>query len=248
MTRHFNKIKNPIYQPNDISNFMLTAENISKLINDMVIEPKKVQSVQEKKSIHKKINHSDFITPKYNDKLFWAWMIFYYGMVEYEMTQNHNWQKESTEKIKMIENIRKHKHLLKEVKLKKNKLEAELTVESDISINVIIALCVIHNFNFIYIKNKTYYKFDSKSPTKTLIIQSINNDTQVYIGDDYDKYESKVLNLWRVYDLNKPLKSLTVYKLKELQKICNILNLPINDSSGKKKTKKLLYNSILNEI
>ena len=66
--------------------------------------------------------------------------------------------------------------------------------------------------------------------------------------DNSDEYLMKCINLWRIYDLKKPLKSLTVYKVRDLQTICKILNLPTHDSNGKKKTKKVMYHSILNEI
>ena len=249
MKSNYHKAKNPIYQINDISNFMFTRENIEKLIIQSVNEKQnnKKESVNSDKISQEKITQPDFIIPKYDDKLFWCWMIFYYGISDYELTQNHNWQRESLEKIKIIEKIRKHKQILKELKIKKNKLEGELVTDSCISVDVIIVLCAIHNFNFVYIKNKFYYKYESKTPSKTLIIKD-DGDAKIYIGDNNDEYLMKCINLWRIYDLKKPLKSLTVYKVRELQSICKILDLPTHDSNGKKKTKKVMYHSILNEI
>ena len=37
---------------------------------------------------------------------------------------------------------------------------------------------------------------------------------KIYIGNNSDEYLIKCINLWRVYDLKKPLKALTVYNLK----------------------------------
>ena len=93
-----------------------------------------------------------------------------------------------------------------------------------------------------------FYKYENDKPKKTLIIQDKENGAQIYIGDSINSYEVKCNNLWRIYDLNKPLKSLTVYKLKELQHISNVLDLPIHNSNGKKKTKKVLYQQILSKI
>ena len=250
MTSNHNKARNPIYQTNDISNFMFTRENIEKLIMQSVTDDKKKKKKSPAKSdkiSQDTTTQSDFIIPKYDDKLFWCWMIFYYGIADYELTQNHNWQRESLEKITIVEKIRKQKQILKELKIKKNKLEGELVTDSHTSVDTIIVLCAIHNYNFVYIKNKFYYKYESKTPSKTLIIKD-NGEAKIYIGNNSDEYLMKCTNLWRVYDLKKPLKALTVYKLKELQTICKILNLPTHDSNGKKKTKKVMYHSILNEI
>ncbi len=247
MKRHNRKTRNPIYQTNGISNFMFTKNNIEKLlinVDDKIKNDKKHQTATKPK---RKSLDSDFIIPKYDDKLFWCWMIFYYGIADYELTQNHNWQRESLEKIKIVESIRKHKQILKELKIKRNKLEGELVADSNISINAIIVLCAIHNFNLIYIKNKYYYKYESKKPTRTLIIKD-DEGSQIYMGDNTEEYLMKCQKLWRIYDLQKPLKTLTTYKLKELQKICKILDLPTHDTNGKKKTKKVMYHSILNEI
>ena len=41
MTSNHNKARNPIYQTNDISNFMFTRENIEKLIMQSVTDDKK---------------------------------------------------------------------------------------------------------------------------------------------------------------------------------------------------------------
>jgi len=250
MKRSYKKVVNPIYQPNDLSDYMFTEENIQKLITHI----KDYQSLSPKKK-ETKINNpissqplTDFILPKYNDKLFWCWIIFFYGVSEYEFTQNQNWQRESLEKIKMVEEIRKHKSLLKELKLKKNRLEEELTSQPEISINIIIILCAIHNYNLIFIKGKMFYKYENDKPKKTLIIQDKGNGGQIYIGDSINHYETKCNNLWRIYNLKKPLKPLTVYKLKELQNICQVLDVSILNSNGKKKTKKVLYQQILSKI
>lgn len=249
MPANHNKVKNPIYQTNGILNFMFTKENIEKLTRGKDLSNQKPESMPKKSKNEKKPKKvsSEFITPKYDDKLFWCWMIFFYGVSDYELTQNHNWQRETTEKIKIVENIRKNRQILKELKIKRNKLEGELVSDSNTSISTIIALCAIHNYNLVYIKNKYYYKYESKNPSKTLIIND-TEESQIYIGENSSEYLMKCENLWRIYDLNKPLKSLTVYKLKELQSICKIFNLPTHDVNGKKKTKKVMYHSILSQI
>ena len=93
-----------------------------------------------------------------------------------------------------------------------------------------------------------FYKYENDKPKKTLIIQDRGNGSEIYIGDSANQYETKCSSLWRIYDLKKPLKPLTVYKLKELQHISKILDLSIHNVNGKKKTKKVLYQEILSKI
>ena len=99
--------KNPIYHINDISNFMFTKDNIQNLLANFhdYKKEKKTKDIKTEEKVHI-TKREDYILPKYDDKLFWCWMIFFYGMVEYEFTQNNNWQRESLEKIKMVEDIR----------------------------------------------------------------------------------------------------------------------------------------------
>ena len=250
MKRSYKKVVNPIYQPNDLLDYMFTEENIQKLVTNIKTyqTPSREKKETKKKITSSSLPLSDFILPKYDDKLFWCWIIFFYGISDYEFTQNQNWQRESIEKIKMVEDIRKYKSLLKPLKLKKRKLEEELTSLTEISLDIIIILCAIHNFNLIFIKGKMFYKYEDDKPKNTLIIQDRGDGAQIYIGDSINQYETKCHNLWRIYDLKKPLKSLTSYKLKELQHISKILDLPIHNSNGKKKTKKVLYQQILGKI
>ena len=208
MKRSYKKVVNPIYQPNDLLDYMFTEENIQKLVTN--IKTYQTPS-REKKETIKKITSSslplsDFILPKYDDKLFWCWIIFFYGISDYEFTQNQNWQRESVEKIKMVEDIRKHKPLLKPLKLKKRKLEEELTSLTEISLDIIIILCAIHNFNLIFIKGKMFYKYEDDKPKNTLIIKDRGDGAQIYIGDSINQYETKCHNLWRIYDLKKTVK------------------------------------------
>ena len=52
-------------------------------------------------------------------------------------------------------------------------------------------------------------------------------------------------NLIEVENINKPLKNISYYKLKDLQDFSDKLNIPINNDT-KKKTKKELYDNIYN--
>ena len=246
------EINNRYKLPFTGTEYMFTRENIEKLYIDFSNSrtTKKKTKTTEKKNAKqiKRQMLSDYFTPEYDLKLLWCWIIFFYGMSEYEITQNRNWERESVEKIKMIEELRKHKKLLKSIRQKRNKLEGDLNSAADISVDSIITMCAIHKYNLIYIKNEMYYMYENDAPVNTLIIRETNSEPSLYIGSETDNFMVNIENLWRIYDMKKPLKALTVYKLKELQDICKKLKLDILDTNGKKKTKKVLYQSILSRI
>lgn len=63
-----------------------------------------------------------------------------------------------------------------------------------------------------------------------------------------DVYMQIVENTLVIDDLKKPIKSITYYKVKDLQTMALKLGISINKSDGKAKTKQLLYDAISNKI
>ena len=242
--------KNPIYHTNGISNFIFSRENIQKLVTMFPLHREnksKPQKVEEKSQI-KVENIDNYILPKYSDKLFWCYMIFLYGLSDYEIVQNSNWERECTEKIKMVTILRKHKDILKKLKYRRSELEAELTNQGTISIKVIIALCVIYDINLVYIFKSKYFTHRCES-TKTLLIEDRDNQAYLYIGDEYIKeIFNKTNGLWEIDDVAKPLKSIANYKVRELQKICSSLNISLTNERGKRRIKKELYKLISEKL
>ena len=78
MTNNHNKARNPIYQTNDISIFMFTRENIENSLYNLLqmIKKRKRKVLQNLIKFQDITTQSDFIIPKYDDKLFLVPMIF----------------------------------------------------------------------------------------------------------------------------------------------------------------------------
>ena len=127
-----------------------------------------------------------------------------------------------------------------------NELQNELTQQDIISVKGLYALCIIHNINILYIKNRTYY--DIKVCDKQINV-IINTNNEIYMNDNISeiKINEYKSSYWKIENISKPLKSISSYSLVELQNICANLNIPIK-KQNKNCLKKELYESIITLI
>lgn len=81
---------------------------------------------------------------------------------------------------------------------------------------------------------------------------SISGDAYTLIKLSKDEYNSIHTNILKytyvIADLKKPIKSVTSYKVSELQEIASKLGIVINKSNGKPKTKQELYDEFNNKV
>ena len=63
-----------------------------------------------------------------------------------------------------------------------------------------------------------------------------------------DILQGKAKNKFMMEDVRTQLKSMSSYKLEELQNIASMLGIPLENSHKKKKTKQLLYEEINSKI
>lgn len=119
------------------------------------------------------------------------------------------------------------------------------------------------NENYLIIKNTHTTLSKNKFIKQTLYSEEGNgkgnddekiNGSETYTliqlkNEDYNILNNKLLESnYILSDLKKPLKSPSVYKVKELQTIAQRLTIIINKSNGKPKTKQELYDEVSNKI
>lgn len=223
-----NEIKND-YKNNTNTNTN-TNTNINKK-NIKIITPKISTICQDR------------FSPEEQDKLFWCFYIFLYGFAEYQLAKTSIFKIEKDIKILSATKLVNVKNIIKENKLKMNELQNELTQQDIISVKGLYALCIIHNINILYIKNKTYY--DIKVCDKQINV-IINTNNEIYIPDNINeiKITEYKNSYWKIENISKPLKSISSYSLAELQNICASFNIPIK-TLNKNILKKQLYESII---
>ena len=185
----------------------------------------------------------DRFSPEEQDKLFWCFYIFLYGFAEYQLAKTSIFKIEKDIKLSSATKLINVKNIIKENKLKMSELQDELTQQDIISVKGLYALCIIHNINILYIKNRTYY--DIKVCDKQINV-IINTNNEIYIPDNINeiKITEYKNSYWKIENISKPLKSISSYSLVELQNICASFNIPIK-TLNKNILKKQLYESIV---
>ena len=224
-------VKRMIESTNDINNSSINNSNSSK------------NNILEKPNILKK--EKEYFIPKQKDTLFWCFYIMKNGIDKYEELNETGISivTEKQLKIGFVEKLRKEKQLIKIYKFASNThIENQLVNENKIDISTFLTLCVLENLNIIYLKKKTYYE----------LLMNDSNDIHVVNFTDYGKFGYKLsLNndvnnirttLFKIDNIEKPVKALSAYKLSELVEYCSKLDIGIvNEKTNKKKNKNELY-------
>jgi hypothetical protein len=241
-----------IFETNiDLEPYILNENNMLSYLKYKLDEPtnkttKKDVIVKQSKSCNK----PTFFTPKEKDTLFWCYYIITNGELSYEMLNSRNILVEKQNKIHYITKIRENKQIVKTYKFDTlTNIETNLANDNLINIKTVMSLCAIDKINVVFISKKTYFEL------------LMNDDDLIYvINETESKYNKKYgfqmikkteldtirQTFYKIEVLDKPIKSLSSYKLQDLIDICNKLAIEIvNKDTGKKKTKNELYESII---
>lgn len=237
---------------NNLNKYSLTTNNINiitKKYNSCNDETKKTTKKSYGNLEKKKIKPSIYFI-KETDKLFWIFYILLNDYDEYQQIKNI-FKEEMKLKYKCINYIQENQEKFKD-KIRKNKLKindaiTDLGNQKRITMDTFKILCIFYCINISIKKNKLIEYYYNKTQE-----EDIHKDTEIifYLLNEYhDLFTDNItLNtIQREYitvkSLNKPLKSITYYKLDDLQRFAEKLD--INSFiNGKKKKKKELYQEI----
>ena len=223
------------YKLNNTSNKYISQE-INKPINNPINNP-----------IIKPIN-KDIFFPKEQDSLFWCYYIISSGESNYEMINVKNSLVAKQFKINYINKIRTNKQLVKTYKFDTiTNIESNLAHDNNINIKTVMTLCVIDKINLIFVSKNTYYELLMNDSEEIYVIRESGNYSKKY---GFEIANSNLLEeirttLYNIEILDKPIKSLSSYKVKDLTDICNKLAIEIKNIIGKNKTKNELYESLI---
>jgi hypothetical protein len=235
---------------------MLNLKNLNKIIKNGANYDniRKVSSKQRRFTTETKTNNDestpssqgDTFFPDVHDSLFWSFYIMKNGQEAYESLGKINIVIERKIKIEYIERFRESKQVLKTYKTAPlTHLENVLLNEKQIDIKTLIALCVIEGISFMYIYKNTYFEMNIDADESTQIHAIVRMDMPT-------KYGYKIIqdikpireSFYKIDNMNKPLKSMSAYKLDELVVFCNKLGMTM-DNDGKKANKKCLYEMLV---
>jgi hypothetical protein len=198
--------------------------------------------------------HNKPFTPFHKDKLFWCFFILLKGYDEYQMNHSNAFSLEKKIKIEAVEKLKSIKEKLKELKLKRTELEDNLVNQPTISIKGLYALCLVHNISITYVYGRKYCEINPEATNdpnnkKGVIIQNDKKEDSLRWDDQNDEFLTNVKeNYWFIENIQKPLNAPSAYTLKELQDICQKLQIELETKVNEKtklKTKTKLYEDIL---
>ena len=229
---------------NELNPYMMTCKNISKFTRNVEIinHPPPI-----KKFKPEKVCSSIFI-PYQNDKLFWIYYYIVYGYDKYNFIGSNSYSVEMEEKYKLIQVLKENKHLFKEFKLKKIEDSVnELLSNSEISFKTFELLCISNKINFIIINENMFHKINFNENDDVYIIHVVNNiyGCEKINSEDLTKYE---INRYFIENYDKPIRSIGNFKIDDLIKIANILDISLYDENNKKLNKEKLYSHIYFKI
>ena len=224
---------------------MSIIEKLQKFVFDETDIPEVADRQPNPKSHNTpvRVKRTGIFTPRAYDTLFWCFYIIENGQDAYYMTGNHKFQIEKNKKISFIEKIRANKTIMKAHKFKINAVENDLLNNRYITKKTFIALCILYDINIIIIFDNYYYKYNSNASNPIYIIREDGHRYGLDIKSA--NIDEEISKLWRLENINKPLKGISAYKIGDLYKIYKTL-FPnkSKDLQTMKSTKKILYNSI----
>ena len=200
-----------------------------------------------------KIKNKIFI-PREKDTLFWCFFILKNGETKYETMYNRNDVVAKQIKIEYVEKVRKNKQTIKTYKFDTiSNIENNLANDNNLNVKTFLTLCAIENINILFVNNKTFYELRMNDSDTVFIIYSLSNkENKNYISrygfemgsnDASDQVKS---TLFKIDKIDKPIKSVSSYKVSELIEICDRLAIETtNKETNKSKSKNDLYESII---
>jgi hypothetical protein len=209
--------------------------------------PPNVPPKVEKEKVNK--SQDNYQTANTYNSLFWTFYALIKNEHELSMQETHKFKMKNDFALKFIEELKSNKPFIKQNKLKFHDIESSILYDKDISLMTLKALILFNKMNIIYIWNNKYYIFESNDDDA---FQVIERHREKYSFDrDIPKEEilqGKAKNKFMMEDVRTQLKSMSSYKLEELQSIASMFGIPLENSHKKKKTKQLLYEEINSKI
>ena len=243
----------------DLQDYILNEQNIQKLVvvseKQPVIEKISIPVIEKEKisiPVIEKQTETIFI-PHISDTLFWCFYIITQGLTAYETIYNKNNVIAKQLKIDWVEKLRKHKQIIKTYKFDTIvNIESNLANDSYINVKTFLSLCAVENLNVIVVNKKIYYELLMNDSDTVYVIREIENKQNIkmhrygYEIGTKDMVNTIKSTLYKVDNIDKPIKALSSYKVQDLIEICTKLAIEITDKeTNKNKNKNALYESII---
>ena len=238
---------------NKLHDYMLNENNIQKSLRFKINLNKdlKEKIIKSSSNIENKQKQEIFI-PIEQDTLFWCYFIIKNGDIKYETIYSKNDLIAKQMKIDLVNVVRKNKGIVKMYKLDTiTSIESNLANDNFLNSKTFLTLCAIENINVIYISKKTYFELMMNDTDIVYIVYEKPSKSKFYNKYGFELGNKEIIEnirttLYKVDKIDKPIRSLSYYKVEELLNICYKLAIETtNLNTGKSKSKKDLYEAII---
>lgn len=205
-------------------------------------------------------NHKNF-----QDKLFWLFYKLINNFQDSDLETLNSFTIMKDFKFGVVEKLRSQKNTLKNFKISKTYIEDDLTNNEKISFKTFHALCILYLINVIILRsNNSYCVLCCNNDEKVYNLQNYkvlqlsnekmsaqfnNFDVELLNGSlSEEELQNYLVSYFHIENIEKPLKSFSSYKLDDLTKIAEQLQISIYDENGKKRKKQDLYEKIVQKV
>ena len=205
-------------------------------------------------------NHKNF-----QDKLFWLFYKLINNFQDSDLETLNSFTIMKDFKFGVVEKLRSQKNSLKNFKISKTYVEDDLTNNEKISFKTFHALCILYLINVIILRsNNSYCVLCTNNDEKVYNLQNYkvlqlsnekmsaqfnNFDVELLNGSlSEEELQNYLVSYFHIENIEKPLKAFSSYKLDDLTKIAEQLQISIYDETGKKRKKQDLYEKIVQKV
>ena len=205
-------------------------------------------------------NHKNF-----QDKLFWLFYKLLNNFQDSDLETLNSFTIMKDFKFGVVEKLRSQKNSLKNFKISKTYVEDDLTNNEKISFKTFHALCILYLINVIILRsNNSYCVLCCNNDEKVYNLQNYkvlqlsnekmsaqfnNFDVELLNGSlSEEELQNYLVSYFHIENIEKPLKAFSSYKLDDLTKIAEQLQISIYDENGKKRKKQDLYEKIVQKV
>ena len=228
---------------NDVNVPMMFSQNTQNTQNN---------EIERKQKTRHQTPKNEYFYPREKDTLFWCYYINKTGIDTYLDNKRKNFTIEHDFKIQTIDKIANLKDTLKINKIKRTVVEDELMTSQKIGITTLKLFIMLDNTNIIVFRKNCYQQIIFDIDRMEISVDNYKvifcDDNNYYIKKQItnDELNMMISKRYKIENFDKPLKSVSSYKVDELHEICKQLNITtINPVSGKNKTKQAIYIEIM---
>ena len=249
---------------NDLEYYMFTSLCIDKLNQkkEIVKEKEEKKEFPILKQKEKEKEKEDFFSPRQKDGLFWCFYVIKNGETNYELLNNEKITlvKEKKIKIDYVDVLRNEKSIFKKQSIKFPSLthiENDLVNEQVIDIRTFLSLCHLEKLNVLYVSKKTYFEMNENGGEPIHLIKRVDEPNKMtrylYQGTDPLLLEKVRTTLYKIENIEKPVKAISAYKVVDLIDFSIKLGLETSyhdekTAKIKNKSKQALYEAIVQVI